>query len=443
MAKKKETEQAVRNAADEPTVRMGSDLLDLLIGGAKGVYGLPFGMIIQIWGDSGCGKSAIKNEMIASTYWAMGGPEAKLVWESDDAETGDSFNTPGLYGVEIHPEVRKVGPYKFEDSETVEEMDAKLTNMIDWMPADMYGIYAIDSMDGLADKTKKVKEAKRAEKQKKGEEVVDDGDYGVHLARFLSQDFFRLKHKPLKKKRIALIIVSQTRSNMGAVGMFAPKKKTSNGDALEFYCHTRLKLSKVADIKRDGTVVGAVVKAKTTKSKTPRPYREIMYTFYCDYGIDNIGSNIDYLFDLLDEKGHLGKVANHIAWSADAKPKNLTNLKAWLKENGWSAACKADRKAAEGIDTLSIDWIIGWAEEDPDRKKLFDDYFGEEFTRDELIKLCEDNPEMAQELTERVRAKWEACEDSIATKRPSKYGKYTTPKAPEKEPVEKAPQTAE
>ena len=128
MAKKKENV-----VVEEPRVRMGSDLLDLLIGGDKNVYGLPFGAIIQIWGDSSAGKTFIKNEMIASTYWAMGGPKAKLVWESDDSETGDTFKTERLYGVNIHPEVRKIGPLKFEDSETVEEMDGKLTNMLIWI----------------------------------------------------------------------------------------------------------------------------------------------------------------------------------------------------------------------------------------------------------------------------------------------------------------------
>ena len=140
------------------------------------------------------------------------------------------------------------------------------------------------------------------------------------------------------------------------------------------------------------------------------------------YGIDNIGSNLDYLFDLRDERGTLKKSANNIAWSANAKTKNLTNLKEWLEKNAWTDACKADRKDAEGTASLSLDWILTWAEKDPERKVSFDNEFGEEYSRDELIKLCEDNPEMAKELTDRVRAKWEEHEDSIATKRPSKYG---------------------
>lgn len=48
--------------------------------------------------------------------------------------------------------------------------------------------------------------------------------------------------------------------------------------------------------------VGVVVKAKTTKSKTPRPFRECFFSFLYDYGLDNIGTSIDYLFDLRTAK---------------------------------------------------------------------------------------------------------------------------------------------
>lgn len=375
----------------------------------------------------------IKNEMLACTYWRLKNTDYEFVWESDDCETGDTFDTLRLYGVDFHPPVRVVGKNKFVDSETLEEMDGKLTNMLSAMKENMYGIYALDSLDGLCDSNKKVKEAKRAQLQAQGKPVVDEGDYGAQGAKFLSQEFFKVKHKPLEQKNTTLLIISQTRCNFGA-GMYGPKRKASNSDALDFYAYARIQLKRKQPIIKDGLVVGGVVEATTIKCKVPRPYRSVMYSFYFDYGIDNIGSNIDYLFDLLSEDGKLKKAAEAIPWSENAKPKNLNNLKDWLAKNKWTDVCKDDRKAEQGSSALTVEWIIGWANSDPARKESFDNEFGEEFTREELIKLCEDNPEMAEELTRRVREKWEAHEDAAATKRPSKYACYMEqPKADKKQ----------
>lgn len=424
MAKKKEDKENFGVVAT-PRVSMGSDLLDLLVGGDKGVYGLPFGAIIQLYGDSSTGKTFIKNEIIAATYWALKKLNIPFVWESDDCETGDTFDTTRMYGFDIHPSERRIGSKVVHDAETIEEMDAKLSLMIQTIPADAYGIYAVDSLDGLADATKKKKEAERLKKLESGDEVVDAGDYGAQIAKFLSQDFFRNKHRPLEKAHILLVIVSQTRTNMGA-GTYAPKRKTSNGDAMEFYCHTRVQLKRVSDIVKNGKKVGVYVKATTTKSKTPRPYREVFYSAYFDYGIDNIGSNLDYLFDLRTaDEGKLKKSAEAIAWSENAKPKTLDNLKQWLNDNNYMDECKADKKAStNGSSALSVGWVLDWVadKKDPAMMESFNNYFGEEYSRDELIKLCEDNPEMNAELTRRVREKWEALEDAVATKRPSKYG---------------------
>lgn len=407
---------------ETPRMKMGCDLLDILVGGDKGVYGLPFGSILNLYGDSASGKSLLKNEIIAANYWALGGEKGDLVWESDDCESGDTFDTTRLYGFDIHPAERRIGTKRVEDSDTVEKLDAKVSLMIEAMPEGKFGIYAVDSIDGLSDATREAMETGRMNQLKAGKDVQDPGDYGAQIAKFLSQQFFRTKHKKLEDAQISLIIVSQVRENMGA-GMYAPKTKTGNGKALEFYCHTRIQLKTVAKIMKNDRWVGSYVKATTIKSKTPRPFRDVFYTVYFDYGIDNVGSNLDYLFDLRNSKGELIKSScEHIAWSADAKSKDLTTLKEWLEQNGWTGDCKADRKAAEGSNVLSVDWILRWASSDPDRKSSFEGYFGPEYTREELVRMCDSDKEMAAELTRRVRQKWEAAEDAVATGRPSKYG---------------------
>jgi RecA/RadA recombinase len=406
-------------AKEEPIMmRMGFDLGDLLVGGAKGVYGLPFGAILNIIADSSGGKTFWKNEIIAANYHKL---KDRLTFFSDDTETGDTFDTQGLYGVDIRPKNRRIGNKRVEDSKTVEEMDAHVSLFLETIPDENYGIYTVDSLDGLSDATKEDMEASRLAQLSAGKDVKDPGDYGTQIARFLSGSFFRTKHQKLEDAKTSLIIVSQIREKLNAAP-FSKKWTVSGGKALEFYSHTRVFLTVVKTLTRNGKPVGAYVKATTVKSKTPRPFRTVHYTMYFDYGIDNIGSNLDYLYDLRDDKGELKKtVCEHIAWSEDAKSKTLDSLKDWVESIGKTEECRAAKKVAEGNTALSAQWILQWAESTPELKEALDAHFGVEYTRDQLIKMCEDNPDMNAELTRRVRDRWEREEAAVATGRAPKY----------------------
>lgn len=414
MATKKPEKQPVPT---QEYMQTGCDLLDLLLGGDKGVYGIPFGAILNIIGDKSAGKTFFKNEILAANYWKY---RDRLVWHSDDGESGDTFSTERMYGVDLHPLEHRIGAKRIGDSVTVEEMDAKVSLMLEAIDPEQVGIYAIDSLDGLSDATREALEAGRLKKLKQDDEVVDPGDYGAQIAKFMSQQFFRTKHKKLEDARCSVIIVSQIRENMKA-GPYSQKWTVSCGKALEFYAHTRVFLKSIAPIKRGDRIVGGYVSAVTKKSKTPRPYREVFYSFYFDYGIDNIGSNIDYLFNLRTKDGELNKDAQAITWSETAREKDLENLGKWLQENGLVEACKDDKKKATGSSALSIKYILEWINVQKGLREKFDADFGVQYTRDQLIAMCEKDRAMRDELTRRVREKWERIEDAVKTDRPSKY----------------------
>ena len=80
--------------------RTGCKLLDLVVGGAKGVYGFPSGKFINIVGDKSAGKTFLSNEIIAWAYHNLG---KNFKWVYDDCESGYSFDTELMYGFEIMP----------------------------------------------------------------------------------------------------------------------------------------------------------------------------------------------------------------------------------------------------------------------------------------------------------------------------------------------------
>lgn len=362
----------------------------------------------------------LKNEMLAATYWDAADPSL-FKFHSDDCESGDTFNTTGLYGVDFHPEGRRLQGVAVEDSATIEEMDAHVSAFMADMKPGEYGVYAVDSLDGLADATKLAMEEARLKKMKKGEDVQDEGTYDMQIPKFLSQHFFKTKHKKLYDKRVAVVIVSQIRSNTDA-GKYGQKWRVDCGKALEFYAHTRIFLKTIRQIERGGDIVGAYVEATTKKSKTPRPYRSVRYLVYFDYGIDNVGSNIDYLFDLRADDGKLKEAANAIPWGSKSE-ETFDAVVKWLADHDWLTACKEDLKEDNGgkAKNLTKDWAVGWS-----RREHPEEYaaeFGCTYTRDELLRMMDDSKEMRAELTRLVREKWDAHEDAIATKRGAKYGR--------------------
>lgn len=405
---------------EHPPVRYfttGSTLLDLVVGGGLGM-GFPAGRIVNFVGDKSSGKTFLALEMLAANAHRIG---PKFQHNYDDSETGCTFDTQNLYGLDLVPEDSRT-------SETVEEMDANVGLWLRDLKKGQCGIYVVDSLDGLSDADKEARSEERMKALESGKEVKDKGTFGMGTPKFLSQEFFKTKTMEFADKDALLLIISQVRDNLDA---FSFKKYTrSGGKALDFYAHTVVWLANVTKIKVKDRVVGVVIEAKTEKSKTPRPYRSCRLSVYFDYGVDNIGSNLDYLFDLRGKQGELLKVASNVPW--DAKPANKENMTAFLESAGLLERVKEEKKRRTKSAQLSMDFIDEWLDEyemdlvgdelkaHMDRKKEF---FGRTYTRDELIREIESNPEMEAELERRVIAKWEEAESEIKTDRRSKYAR--------------------
>lgn len=381
----------------------GADLLDEVVGGGV-TKGFSAGNIINIVGDKAVGKTFLICELIAAVRNRYG---KKLKWKYDDAESGFTFDTEELYNFEIMPKDKKD---RFK-SRTVEEFYCNYRTFIESLKSGELGIYVMDTLDGLTSKEQQKRGNKRYSAHLKGKEF-DEGSYQLNKPKYLSQEFFPDVSDWTEKKNVLLVIISQTRDKINSI---FKEQTRAGGKALDFYGHTALWLSVVSKTKKKGRIVGVVIKAKTKKSKTPRPFRECVFPLLFDYGVDNVGANVDYLFDLRGEDYELLKKAQSIVW--DGRETNLSNLKEFMEKKGKLGVYRKEVESTIKKSNL-LEWIGG----QEDLKADFEKTFGIPMTREELIAWIEEK-QKEKELTKRVLEKWEKTESEIRTRRKSKYSK--------------------
>lgn len=399
-----------KNKVFKYTFTTGSDLLDVLVGGGES-EGYPSGRVVNFVGDKSSGKTFLACEVIAATYH---NPKYKnkVKWIYDDCESGFSFNTKKMYGFEIMPVDHKLRI----KSPTVEELYCNVRDFAEELKNDEFGIYVVDSLDGLDSKEgkrladeqykiyrkKKISESEKEEKEK--------GSYRMGKAKYLSQTFFPGLADLLEKKNILLIIVSQVRCNVDPMSF--EKFTRAGGKALDFFCHTVLWLANINKIVKKDRPIGVRIKAKNTKSKTPRPYRDLFMSIIFTYGIDNTSTNIDFLFDFLTPQGKLIKNPK-ASWGSDNV--SLLEIKNFIIENKKEKVYK-NKVNSKLIKSEAIEWINSKDE----LKDKFNDKFNPVKSRNELIEYVEKN-KLHNILSERAKAKWEEIENSIMDKRPPKY----------------------
>lgn len=399
---------------NRPYYKTSVKLIDMVLGGEKGVYGTPAGRIINIVGDKSTGKTFISNEFIANAHWVYGD---KFKWMYADCERGYSFDTQSMYGMDIWtPES--------DAPETVEDAFYCITKFAESLKDDEFGIYVLDSLDALTSQEQNDRAEERIATMDKGKEF-DKGTYGMGKAKYLSQEFFPQLCKVLENKNILLIIVSQIRDN---TDMFSFEKYSrAGGKALDFYCFMVIWLATAKKITyKEGeneVILGGTNVLKVTKGKVPRPYRKCFYTFYFARGIDNVETGVDYLFDIRTKTGDLATDAkNCCAWENNPNKTPIAGPKVreWMLKNKWYKDYQATLNEGE---RFSLDTAIPWLKQDPEKAKMFDDTFSLAMDRDSLINYIYNN-NLEDELDRRVEEKWEAFEARAASEVATRQGKY-------------------
>ncbi len=138
----------------------------------------------------------------------------------------------------------------------------------------------------------------------KGEIEGEMGDSKMGLqARLMSQALRKLTGA-IHKSGCVCIFINQLREKIGV--MFGNPETTTGGNALKFYASVRLDIRRIGQLK-DGPadVVGNRVKVKVVKNKVAPPFKVVEFDIMYGRGISKVGEIIDLGVDLniVDKSG--------------------------------------------------------------------------------------------------------------------------------------------
>jgi len=333
--KKKELVEQIKDRANQKTTKKdirfyktGCTMFDLCLGG-----GLGKGYISNIVGDNSTGKTLLSTEAIGFNNHKY---KKRFDHYYDDAEGGFTLDTKTIYNYNtnlVEPESITVETFGYNIDKHLKKKKVK---------DGMNCIYVLDSLDSLSSnqETKKfdekIKQAKKALDGEKEEKTA--GTYGMERAKGMSE-FFRVKTNKINKTKMHLIIISQVRDNIGV--SFGRKHKRNGGKALDFFASAVVWLAKVKTIYKTIKVgdqsytraVGIIVKIKIDKNKLGKPFRECYINIDFNMGVDNVKTNIYFLYSVFTPKGEMRE---NVEFDWDGKKyKQIDSFIKFIEENNF------------------------------------------------------------------------------------------------------------
>ena len=342
-AHSKRTTKVEGHLKKDDLIPMGSTLLNLAMSGT--IYGgAKKGTMINIIGASHGGKTILALTSFAEANMKESFDDYKFIY--DDVERANSFDMNYLFGKST---AKRITPPRLDKddhfSSTVQHFQA---NLLHWTKKDIPFIYVLDSYDALDALEDQKKAQEQAESLEKGKDTA--GTYGMAKAK-AGSSILRAVTAKIADTQSLLFIISQTRDNVDPMSF--SKETRSGGRALKFYANHEMWLKPAKAIKRKDTIIGNTVKVKITKNKLTGKNREVEFDIYYDYGIDDIGSCIDYLLKMSHwGGGGSGKITH----SFDFPPCTKSKLVSAIEENDLHLELKkiVEKVWNEFEDTLKL-----------------------------------------------------------------------------------------
>ena len=266
-----------KNDLDFSTVvSTGSTLLDLAIsGGRVRGGGIPTGILVEIFGPAGAGKTVLLSELAGDIQRKKG----DVIFFDPEARLNKQFARQ----FDFDPDV-----IKYARPKTVTEMFNEIHALED--TGKLRGVFA-DSLAALSTNL----------------EMDDpDGDkMGMRRAKEFSEQL-RKNALKLSDKNMLMVASNQVRVNANA-GRYEVKYTSTGGASLSFYSSLRLRVGSPKKLKRKLKIhgkdyidsYGVETMVDVHKNSVWKPYGSTSITIVFDYGIDDIRDNLSYLKTIL------------------------------------------------------------------------------------------------------------------------------------------------
>jgi recombination protein RecA len=279
-------------AVEVDTVPTGSFGLDV----ALGVWGLPKGRVVEIYGPESAGKTTVATHVMAEVQKA-GGRAAMI-----DAEHAFDKVYAAKLGVDVDNLLICQPDYG--------EQGLEVANRL--IKSGAVDIIVIDSVAALVPKG-----------ELDGE--IGDAKMGAQ-ARMMGQTL-RMISGTAFKHNVMVVFINQIREKIGV--MFGSPETTPGGNALKFYASIRLDVRKIGQIKDGDFVIGNRVKVKVVKNKVAPPFRVAEFDLIFGEGISYHGE----IVDVASELGIILKSGSWFSYETDKLGQGRDTVITLLKDN--------------------------------------------------------------------------------------------------------------